>query len=94
MTRNPRRGTTIRPVEYFTPKEAAGYFGCTAECVKLWLYAGKLKGTKAANGYWYIKQSDLAKELEARGLPVRMLSKRSARKYTMKPVEINREAAK
>lgn len=94
MKRNYRRRTTIRPLEYFTPKEAASYFGCTAECVKLWLYSGKLKGTKAPNGYWYIKASDLAKELEAQGLPARMLTKRSARKFTMKPVEINREAAK
>lgn len=94
MSKGPRRRTTLRPIGYLTPKEAAGYFACTAECVKSWLYTGKLKGTKTQNGYWWVKESDLAKELEARGLSAPNLSKRSARKYTLKPVEINREAAK
>lgn len=94
MSKGHRNRTTLRPLGYLTPKEAAGYFGCTAEGIKTWLYNGKLKGTKAPNGYWYIKESDVARELEARGLPVPNLSKRGKRKYSMKPVEINWEAAK
>lgn len=93
MAKRSRRRTTLRPLGYLTPKEAAGYFGCTDLCVKLWLQTGKLKGIKTQNGYWYIKESDLAKELEARGLAVPNLPKKRKREYSSKPIEINLKAA-
>ncbi|MCK6472721.1 MAG: helix-turn-helix domain-containing protein [Planctomycetes bacterium] len=63
--------------------------------VKLWLYDGKLKGFKAPNGYWWVEETDLLRELKARGISApRRLMKERKPKFSVLPIEINVQAAK
>ena len=94
MARKGKRKSFFRPLGYVSPKEAAKYFGCTSESVKNWIYAGKLRGTRDQNGFWWIRETDLRNELGARGLPgPPRFPSRDMAEYSMKPFEINLEAA-
>jgi excisionase family DNA binding protein len=61
---NTMKKMLIRPKGCFTPNEMAEKLGITGEAVKQWIYSGKLKAAKSANGYWWLRESDVKEFLE------------------------------
>jgi len=54
-----------RPKGCLTPNEVGRKVGVTGEAVKQWIYKGKIKAARADNGYWWIREPDLAKFMDS-----------------------------
>ena len=47
------------PKGCMSPNQAGAQIGVTGECIKQYIYAGKLRAAKLDNGYYAIRQKDL-----------------------------------
>lgn len=64
--RKKKRGNFRVPTGTVTPNMAGKIAGVTGECVKQWIYDGKLIAAKLPNGYYLIREADLQAYIKTR----------------------------
>lgn len=66
--------------EMLSPNEVGRTLGVSGQCVKQWIYGGKLPAQKLPNGFFRIQHADLVAYLASQG------HRKAARKLGRKPI--------